>query len=71
MIGSIRLISQEDAKSKSFVIHLLKAMLFKDDYFKKKGQTMLKKQADMQSLSKEELKPPLVEFLMISDKIKD
>lgn len=32
---------------------------------------MLKKQADMQSLSKEELKPPLVEFLMISDKIKD
>ena len=46
-------------------------MLFKDDYFKKKGQTMLKKQADMQSLSKEELKPPLVEFLMISDKIKD
>ena len=46
-------------------------MLFKDDYFKKKGQTMLKKQADLHSQSESELKPPLVEFLMISDNIKD
>jgi len=37
LIGAVRLISQEDGKSKSFVVHLLKGMLFKDEYFKKKG----------------------------------
>lgn len=43
LIGAVRLISQEDGKSKSFVVHLLKGMLFKDEYFKKKGQTVIKK----------------------------
>ena len=72
LIGAVRLIvTQEDTRNKTFVIHLLKGMLFKDDYFKKKGQTVLKKQADLQNQSESEMIPPLVEFLSISDKIKD
>ena len=38
LIGAVRLIvTQEDSRNKTFVTHLLKGMLFKDDYFKKKG----------------------------------
>ena len=52
LIGATRLIAGDDAKNKTFVVHLLKGMLFKDDYFKKKGSTVIKKQSDITEESK-------------------
>ena len=71
LIGATRLIAGDDAKNKTFVVHLLKGMLFKDDYFKKKGSTVIKKQSDITEESKQEMQPPLVEIMSVSDKIKE
>ena len=71
LIGATRLIASEDSKNKTFVVHLLKGMLFKDDYFKKKGSTILKKQADLEQESEKEMQPPLVEIMSISDQMKE
>ena len=46
-------------------------MLFKDDYFKKKGSTVIKKQSDLVQESEKEMQPPLVEIMSVSDKIKE
>ena len=71
LIGATRLIAANDSKNKTFVVHLLKGMLFKDDYFKKKGSTVIKKQSDLVQESEKEMQPPLVEIMSVSDKIKE
>ena len=45
-------------------------MLFKDDYFKRKGSTMMKKQTDLLE-SEKEIQPPLVEIMSVTDRIKE
>lgn len=42
LIGVIRLVS----KNKHFVSHILKSLLFREDYFFKKGTSMLQRQSD-------------------------
>jgi hypothetical protein len=42
LIGVIRLV----AKNKPFVSHMLKSLLFREDYFAKKGTSMLQRQSD-------------------------
>ena len=71
LIGAIRLIAADDQRNnKTFIVHLLKGMLFKDDYFKRKGSTMMKKQTDLLE-SEKEIQPPLVEIMSVTDRIKE
>jgi hypothetical protein len=51
LIGVIRLV----AKNKNFVSHMLKSLLFREDYFTKKGTSMLQKQSDFLKSSNQEI----------------
>jgi hypothetical protein len=42
LIGVIRLV----AKNKHFVSHMLKSLLYREDFYAKKGMSMLQRQSD-------------------------
>ncbi len=66
-IGVIRLV----AKNKNFVAHMLKSLLFREDYFTKKGTSMLQKQSNFLKLSNQEIQPSIAEILSCLQYLKE
>ena len=50
IIGTIRVIA---SMNKKFVAHVLKSLLYREDYFTNKGVSMISAQADIQKASSE------------------
>ena len=65
LIGVIRLVAREDRDKQlsKFQSHMLKSLLFREDYFAKKGVSMLQKQSDYLKSNNIELQPFLADIL--------
>ena len=59
VIGVIRLV----AKNKHFVSHMLKSLIYREDYFAKKGMSVLQRQADFMKAASIEMQPLLANIL--------
>jgi len=59
LIGVIRLV----AKNKHFVSHMLKSLLYREDFFAKKGISMLVRQSDFVKANSIDMNPILAEIL--------
>lgn len=66
LIGVIRLV----AKNKHFASHMLKSLLYREDYFTKKGISMLQRQSDFVKAAGIEVQPLLAEILDCLESLK-
>ena len=72
LIGVIRLVAKEDRDKhiSKFQSHMLKCLLFREDYFAKKGVSMLQKQTDFMKQSNDEIQPFLQDILESLESLK-
>lgn len=60
LMGTIRILS---SLNKKFVVHLLKSLIYREEYFEKRGSSMLKIHQQLLKKASQTLNPPLIEVL--------